>query len=148
MINLHRIVLLHHPTVVQVLVDLVFSNGMLDIVVLDLLTPVVVEVVDLAGYFPAVLKIEGLVDLRIAAFSEDAQNEVPVFKHSKLILRVYAAVLAALFVSHPLIFLHVDDLLLLEKMKLLSNPPLLIFIDFEFELVYLLLLVLINIVEF
>lgn len=71
-IDLHGIVLVHYSAVVQVLVNLVLSDGVLDVVVLDLLGPAVVEVVDLAGHLAAVLQIEGLVDLGVPALAEDA----------------------------------------------------------------------------
>ena len=58
--------------------DFVLSYRVFDVVVLDLLTPVVVKVVDLAGHLPALLQVVGLVDLRIASFSEDRQDQVAV----------------------------------------------------------------------
>ena len=63
MVYLDCIVLLDDAAVVKVFVDFIFSDCMLDVVVFDLLRPTIVKVVDLAGNFPTMLKIEGLVDL-------------------------------------------------------------------------------------
>lgn len=85
MVDLDGVVLVYYPPVVEVFVDLVLSDGMLDVVVLDLLGPAVVEVVDLAGYFSAALQVERLVHLRVSALSQDAQYEVAVLEDGKLI---------------------------------------------------------------
>lgn len=62
-VDLDGVVLLNHSSMVQVLVDFIFSDCMLDIVLLDLLAPAVVEVVDLAGNLSAVLQVKRLVNL-------------------------------------------------------------------------------------
>ena len=72
MIDLHRIVLVHYATMVQVFVYLILSYRMLDVIVFDLLRPAVVEMMDLARNFPACFEIEGFVHFGIAAFSKDA----------------------------------------------------------------------------
>jgi hypothetical protein len=53
-VNLNGVKLLDHTSMVEVLVDLILSNSMLDVVVLDLLRPAVVEVMNLACHFTAV----------------------------------------------------------------------------------------------
>jgi hypothetical protein len=62
MVDLDRIVLLHNPSVVKVFMNLVLSQSMLDVALLDLLAPTVVEMVNLASHFTAVLQIVALVD--------------------------------------------------------------------------------------
>jgi hypothetical protein len=62
MVNLDRIVLLDDPSVVKVFMNLILSQGVLDVALLDLLTPTVVEMVNLASHFTAVLQIVALVD--------------------------------------------------------------------------------------
>ena len=63
MINFYSVELFDHPSMVEVFMYLILSNGMLDIVVLDLLRPTVVEVVDLASYLSAVLEVIGFIHL-------------------------------------------------------------------------------------
>lgn len=55
-----------------------------------------------------------------------------------------SAVDRVLLISHPLEFLHVHDLLLLQCLQLLSQAALLVLQDLEFELVDFLLLVDVN----
>ena len=59
----HGVELFHDPPIVQVLVYLVFSDGMLDVIVFNLLGPAVVKVVDFASDLSASLKVKGLVHL-------------------------------------------------------------------------------------
>ena len=66
--------------------DLIFPDSMLDIIILDLLAPTVVEVVDFASHLPAVLQIVSLVDLRIATFTKNTQDQVSVLQHRELCL--------------------------------------------------------------
>lgn len=42
---------------------------MFDVIVLDLVTPTIVKMMDFAGNFSAVLKIEGFIDLRKTSFA-------------------------------------------------------------------------------
>ena len=63
MINLHGIVVLDNASIVQFLVDLILSQRMFNIVILHLVTPTVVEVVDLAGDFAAIFQVKRLVNL-------------------------------------------------------------------------------------
>lgn len=63
MVNLHGIVVLDNASIVQFLVDLILSQRMFNIVILHLVTPTVVEVVDLAGDFAAIFQVKRLVNL-------------------------------------------------------------------------------------
>ena len=63
MVYLNGVELLDHPPVIEVFVDLVFSYGMLDVIVLDLFRPTIVKVMDLASHLPAVLEVISLVHL-------------------------------------------------------------------------------------
>ena len=63
MVNLHGIVVLDNASIVQFLVDLILSQSMFNIVILHLVTPTVVEVVDLAGDFAAIFQVKRLVNL-------------------------------------------------------------------------------------
>jgi len=69
MVYFDGVELFHDTAMVKFLVDLVLSDCMLYVVVLDLLRPVVVEVVNLAGYFTAAFEVVGLVDLRVTSFA-------------------------------------------------------------------------------
>lgn len=62
-VNLDRIVVAHNSPIVQVLMNLVLAQRMLYVTLLNLLAPLVVEVVNLAGYLTAVLQVIGLVYL-------------------------------------------------------------------------------------
>ena len=62
-VDLNSVVMLHDASIVQLFMDLVLSQSMLDVVIFDLVTPTVVEVVNFAGYLTAIFQIEGLVDL-------------------------------------------------------------------------------------
>ena len=59
MVDLNGVELLDHTSMVEVFVDLVLSNRMLDVVILDLLGPAVIEVMNFACHFTAVLEIVG-----------------------------------------------------------------------------------------
>ena len=72
MVDLHCVELPHDSPVDELRVNLVLPYGVLDVVVLDVLRPAVVEVVDLASDFSAVLKIESLVNFRVASLAQDA----------------------------------------------------------------------------
>ena len=63
MIDFYGIKLFDYPSMIEVFMYLILSNGMLDIIVLDLLRPTVVEVVDLASYLSAVLEVIGFIHL-------------------------------------------------------------------------------------
>ena len=71
MVDLHSVILSHNSPVTQILVDLILSDRMFDVIVLDLLGPWVVEVVHLAGHFAAVLQIVGPVDFWVTAFTKN-----------------------------------------------------------------------------
>jgi len=145
-VNFHGVVLVDDPPVVQVFVYLILPDGVLDVIVLDLLGPAVVEVVDLAGNFSAGLQVVCLVDFGVASLAKDAQDEVAIFEHRELILRVDAAVLGVLLVSHPLELLHVEDLFLVQQLQLFAQSPLFVLKDLQLELVDFLLLILVDVV--
>ena len=69
MINLYCIKVLYYPSVVEFLMDLIFSKGMLDVVILDLIIPAIIEMVDLACHFSAVFQIKSFIDFRKATFA-------------------------------------------------------------------------------
>lgn len=54
MIDLHSIIVLHHPPILKLLVNLVLTKGMLDVVILYRLRPVVIKVVNLASHITTV----------------------------------------------------------------------------------------------
>ena len=70
-VDLYRVVMSHHSAVRQLFMDLILAQSMLDVVILDLITPTVVEVVNLAGNLTAILQVESLIDLREAALAQD-----------------------------------------------------------------------------
>lgn len=55
MVDLNSIVVFNDSSVVKFLVDFIFSESVLNVVVLNLITPAVIEVMDFAGDLPAVL---------------------------------------------------------------------------------------------
>ena len=146
-VDFHGVILLHHSAMIQILVNLVFANGMLYVVVLDLFAPRVVEMMNFASYFPTVFEVVSLINFGIPAFSEDAQNKVPVFEHCELRLGLYPAVLGALLIAHSLEFIHILNLFLVKKLKFFSETPLLVLEHFEFELVDFFHFVLVDVVE-
>lgn len=86
MIDLNRVELLHHSSVVQVLMDLILSKGMLDVTFFDLLTPAIVEVMDLASHLSAALEIISSVDFGVAALPQKTQEQVLPCKHTVALL--------------------------------------------------------------
>lgn len=62
MVDLYSIVVFDDSSIVKFLVDFIFSQSVLNVVVLDLITPTVIEVMDFAGNFPAVLQVKSLVN--------------------------------------------------------------------------------------
>ena len=71
MVDLYSVVVLNNAPVVQFLVDLVLAQRMLDVIVLDLITPTVIKMMNFASNFSAVLQVKGLVDLRKATFAKN-----------------------------------------------------------------------------
>ena len=71
-VDLDGVVLLHYSSMVQVFVDLVLSDRMLYVVVLNLFAPRVVKMMDFACHFSAVFEIVSFINFGIPAFSEDA----------------------------------------------------------------------------
>jgi hypothetical protein len=63
MVDFNRIELFDHPSMIEVLVYFILPDGMLDVVVFDLLTPAIIKVVDLAGHLPTALEVIRFVDL-------------------------------------------------------------------------------------
>jgi hypothetical protein len=63
MIDFDSVVLFNDSAIVQVLVNLIFSEGMLDVTFFDLLSPTIIEMMNLASNFTAVLKVISLVYL-------------------------------------------------------------------------------------
>lgn len=131
----------------QVLVDLVLTNRMLDVVVLDLLRPTVVEVVHLAGDLTTRLQVIRLVHFRVATLAQHAHDKVAILEDSKVITTVvHAAVLGSFLVSHALELLQVHHFLFFQDVKVLFEASLLVLKDLQLELVDFLLLVLIDVV--
>ena len=111
-VNFNRVKLADHTTMAQVFVDLVLTNRMLDVVVLDLLRPTVVEVVHLAGNFTTRLQVIRLVHFRVATLAQHAHDKVAILEDSKVIATVVdAAVLGSFLVSHALELLQVHHFL-------------------------------------
>ena len=146
-VDLHRVVMPHHTPVRQLFMDLVLAQRMLDVVVLDLVTPAVIEVVDLAGDLATILQVKRLVHLREATLAEDGQDEVLVVEDGESLAPVDAAVLGLLLVANPLILDQVRALLLFEHLELLLDSSLFIFEQLLLELVDFPLLILINVIE-
>ena len=71
MVYFNSVKLFDYSSMVEVFMYLVLSNGMLYVVVLDLLWPAVVKVMDFAGYLAAVLEVVGLIHLWVATFAKD-----------------------------------------------------------------------------
>jgi hypothetical protein len=63
MVDLNGVELLDHTSMVEVFVNLVLSYCMLDVIVLNLFRPTVVEVMDFASHFTAVFEIISPVNL-------------------------------------------------------------------------------------
>lgn len=55
MVNLNRVIVLDHTSVVQFFVDLILAQGMLYVIILYLIAPAIIEVMNLASDFSAVL---------------------------------------------------------------------------------------------
>lgn len=125
-VDLDRIVVAHNSPIVQVLMNLVLTQCMLNVTLLNLLAPLVVEVVDLAGYLTAVFQVIGFVYLGVAALTKEAEYQVLIGEDTIALLGLHAIILRAFFVAHALEFVHVEALLLLQDLELLSNPALLV----------------------
>ena len=69
MINLYCIKVLYYPPVIEFLMDLIFSKGMLDVVILYLIIPAIIEMMDLACHFPAVFQIKSFINFGEATFA-------------------------------------------------------------------------------
>jgi len=63
MIYFNSIILLHNSSVIEVFVDLVLSQSMLYVTLFDLLSPSIIEMMNLAGNLSAIFEIISLVDL-------------------------------------------------------------------------------------
>ncbi len=74
MIYLHRIEVFHNPAMIKFLVNLIFTQGMLDVVVFYLITPTVVEVVNLACYLTELLKIKRFIYLWEATLAQNRKD--------------------------------------------------------------------------
>lgn len=147
MVNFNSVEVFHDAAMVQLFMDLIFTQGMLDVVVFHLVTPAVVEVVDFACHLTELLQVEGLVDLREATFAKDGEDQVPVVEDCKRLASVDAAVLGLLLIADALELKQVLTLLLVQHVELLPNPALFVLEEFDFELVNLLLFVLVDILE-
>ena len=147
MVDLDGVELANDSAMTQVLVNLVLTYRVLDVVVFDLLGPAIVEVVHLARDFSACFEVVRLVDLGVAALAEHAQNQIPILEHGKMVARVvHAAVLGPFLVTHALELLQVEHLLFLEQVQLLLEAALLVLKDLQLELIYFLLLILVDVV--
>lgn len=146
-VDLDSVELLDNPAVVQVFVDLVLSQCMLDVALLDLLAPAVVKVVDLAGDLAAALQVVPTVDLRVASLAEETQDQVLACEHAVALLGLEAVVLGGFLISDPLELMQIVALLLFKHLQLVSDPLLLVLKQLQLELVYLLLLILVDVVE-
>jgi len=104
----------------EVLVDLVFSQGVLDVVCLHRFRPLVLEMVDFARHFSAVLQVERLVHLRVPALPKQSQDQVLllrairvlVLQDLRLVSHSGVAELRAVFFSKSLHFRYVGHFLL------------------------------------
>lgn len=74
MIYLHRIEVFHNPAMIKFLVNLIFTQGMLDVVVFYLIAPTVVEVVNLACYLTELLKIKRFIYLWEASLAQNRKD--------------------------------------------------------------------------
>jgi len=70
-INFHCIIVLHDASIVELLMDFIFPQRVLYVVVFDLVTPTVVKVVNFASDFPTILQIERLINLREPTLAKD-----------------------------------------------------------------------------
>ena len=139
--------MLHYSTVVQLLVDFIFSQGMLYVVVFDLVIPTIIKVMDFACYFAAVLEIECLVYLGKSTFAKNWKNQVPIIEHSECLAPVNATILWLLFVPYPLVFNKVGTFLFFKHVQLLLDSLLFIVKEFLLKLINLSLLILVDIIE-
>ena len=69
MIDLNCIKMLNYSPVIELFVYFILPQGMLDVIIFDLIVPAIVEVMDFAGNFSAIFKIKCLVNLREASFT-------------------------------------------------------------------------------
>jgi hypothetical protein len=74
MVNLDRVIVFDHSTIIQFLMNFVFSKRMLYVIVFDLVAPAVVEVVDFASNFSAQLNIKGFVNFAEASLTENTKD--------------------------------------------------------------------------
>lgn len=79
MVNFDSIKLLDDPPMIQVLVNLIFTDRVFNVIVFDLLGPTIVKVVYFTSYLPTIFQVVCLVDFRVPAFPKDTQNEISVF---------------------------------------------------------------------
>jgi hypothetical protein len=86
MVNFNSIKLLYNSPMIQVLVNLIFSDCVFYIVIFNLLGPAVVEVMNFASNLATIFEIVGFVHLRVASFTEYTQNQVAILQNSKLVL--------------------------------------------------------------
>ena len=63
MIDLYGVIMFDNAPIVELFMYLIFSQSMLDIVILDLVTPAVIEMVYLACNFSAIFQIESFINL-------------------------------------------------------------------------------------
>ena len=70
MIYLDCIVLFDDSAIIKILVNLVFSESMLNVALFNLLTPTVIKMMNLARNLATVLKVITFVNLRVPAFSK------------------------------------------------------------------------------
>ena len=93
MVDLNSIVVFDDSSIVKFLVDFIFSESVLNVVVLDLITPTVIKVMDFAGDLPAVLQVKGLVHFREATFSKDRKDQVLIIEDCECLAAMDAAIL-------------------------------------------------------
>jgi len=70
MVDLDSVIVLDHSPIVEFLMNLVFSERMLNVVVLDLVDPRIIERVNFTSDFSTHFNVKGLVDLREASFAK------------------------------------------------------------------------------
>jgi len=147
-VDLNSIVMFDNSSIVEFLVDFIFSQSMLDIVVLDLITPTVIEVVDFAGDLPAVLQVKSLVHFREPALPKDRQDQVLIVEDGECLAAMDAAILGLLLVSYSLELNQVGALLLFEHLQLFFDSSFFIFKELLLELVNFTLLILVDVLKF
>ena len=116
MVDLDGVVVLDHTAVVQLFMDLVFAQRVLDVVVLDLVRPAIVEMVDLARDFTAILQVEGFVDLAEATFAQNREDQVLVVQDCEGLAPMDATVFRLFLVADAFVFDQVGTLLLLNHL--------------------------------